>query len=118
MCTFFFRGLNVPRGPRPPVLRSVIILRHDTVGRAAMDKLSVRRRDLHLTTHNNHERQTSTPHRGSKSKSQQASDRSADPRHRPRGHWDWRAWSSACGITGRTWAKGVSVQGVQEKMLY
>jgi len=51
-----------------------------------MDKLSVRRRDLYLKTNNTHKRQTSTPHRGSNPKSQQASGRRADPHHRPRGH--------------------------------
>jgi hypothetical protein len=35
--------------------------RRATVGRAPLDGLSVRRRDLYLTTHNTHNRQTSTP---------------------------------------------------------
>jgi hypothetical protein len=34
--------------------------RHTTVGRTPLDEVSTRRRDLHLTTHNTHNRQTST----------------------------------------------------------
>jgi len=33
----------------------------DTVGRTLLDESSARRRDLSLTTHNTHNRQTSTP---------------------------------------------------------
>ena len=35
--------------------------RHTTVGRTPLDEWSVRRRDLYLTTHNTHNRQTSMP---------------------------------------------------------
>ena len=35
--------------------------RHTTVGRTPLDKWSARRRDLYLTTHNTHNRQTSLP---------------------------------------------------------
>ena len=35
--------------------------RRSTVGRTPLDELSARRRDLYLTTHNNHNRQTSKP---------------------------------------------------------
>jgi hypothetical protein len=35
--------------------------RHTTVGRSSLDKWSVRRRDLYLTIHNTHNRQTSVP---------------------------------------------------------
>jgi hypothetical protein len=35
--------------------------RRTTVGRTPLDEWSVRRRDLYLTTHNNHNRQTSMP---------------------------------------------------------
>jgi hypothetical protein len=35
--------------------------RHTTLGRTPLDKWSARRRDLYLTTHNNHKRQTSMP---------------------------------------------------------
>ena len=35
--------------------------RHTTVGRAPLDERSARRRDLYMTTHNTHKRQTSMP---------------------------------------------------------
>ena len=35
--------------------------RHNTVGRTPLDEWSARRRDLYLTTHNTHNRQTSMP---------------------------------------------------------
>jgi hypothetical protein len=35
--------------------------RRTTVGRTPLDKLSARHRDLYLTTHNNHKKQTSMP---------------------------------------------------------
>ena len=39
----------------------IIVLRHTTLGRIPLDKRSARRRDLYLTTHKTHNRQTSTP---------------------------------------------------------
>jgi hypothetical protein len=36
-------------------------LRHTTIGRTALDEGPGRRRDLYLTTHNTHKRQTSMP---------------------------------------------------------
>ena len=41
-----------------------ITLRHTRLGRAVLDEGSARRRDLYLTTHNTHKRQTSTPPTG------------------------------------------------------
>jgi hypothetical protein len=38
--------------------------RHTTVGRTPLDEGSARRRDLYLTTHNTHNRQTSMPPAG------------------------------------------------------
>jgi hypothetical protein len=38
-----------------------ITLRHTTVGRTPLDEGTARRRDLYLTTHNTHKRQTSMP---------------------------------------------------------
>ena len=53
--------------------------RHTTFGRTPLDEWSTRRRELYLTKHNIHKRQTSmTP----------AGFEPADPRLRPRGHWD------------------------------
>jgi hypothetical protein len=58
-----------------------------TVGRSLLDERSARRRDLYLTTHNTHTRQTSV---SSGSRTNNLSRRAvADPRCRPLGHWDW-----------------------------
>jgi hypothetical protein len=54
-----------PSGPGPPHYRGfTITLRHTTLGRAPLDEWSARRRDLYLTTHNTHKRQTSMPPAG------------------------------------------------------
>jgi hypothetical protein len=53
-----------------------------TVGRTPPDEWSARRRDRYLTTHNNHNRQTSMPTVGFEPII------SAHLRLRPRGHWD------------------------------
>jgi len=61
--------------------------RCSTVGRTPLDELSARRRDLYLTTHDTHNRQTSM-HPG-KIRTHNLSRRAAeDLRLRPRGHWD------------------------------
>jgi hypothetical protein len=60
--TFFYHGATASSGPRPPHCRGcMIILRHTTLGRTALDEWSVRRRNLYLTTHNTHNRETSIP---------------------------------------------------------
>ena len=61
--------------------------RRTTVGRTPLDERSARRRDLCLTTHNTHNRQTSMPPGGIRihDLSRRAA---ADLRLRPRGHWD------------------------------
>jgi hypothetical protein len=64
-CIFLFSWLDSPSGPRPPPCRgSEITLRHTTLGRTPLDEWSARRRDLYLTTHNTHKRQTSKPPKG------------------------------------------------------
>ena len=52
-----------PCGPRPPHSRGFLdhIQRRTTVGRTPLDEWSARRRNLYLTTHNTHNRQTSMP---------------------------------------------------------
>jgi hypothetical protein len=50
-----------------------IKLRHTTLGRTPLGEWSARRRNLYVTTHNNHNRQTSIPRRDSKPQSQKAS---------------------------------------------
>jgi hypothetical protein len=53
-------GATSPSGPGPRHYRGfTITLRHATPDRTALDEWSARRRDLYLTTRNNHKRQTS-----------------------------------------------------------
>jgi hypothetical protein len=61
MSLFFLYDSTAPWGPRP---RHCTTLhdhtdRHITLGRTHLDEGPVRRRDLYLTTHNTHKRQTS-----------------------------------------------------------
>ena len=60
---------------------------HHTVGRAPLDEWSARRRDLYLTTHNTHNRQTSMSPVGFEPTTP-AGGAAADLRLRPRGHRD------------------------------
>jgi len=53
--------------------------RRITVGRTPLDEWSACRRDLYLTAHNTHTRQTSMPRWGSNSRSQKASGRRSTP---------------------------------------
>ena len=54
-----------PWCPRPPYcLGFEITLRHFTLGRTPLDECTARRRDLYLTTHSIHKRQTSIPPAG------------------------------------------------------
>jgi hypothetical protein len=45
----------------PQCWEFTVTLRHTALGRTPLDEWSVRRRDLHLTTHNTHKRRTSMP---------------------------------------------------------
>ena len=78
-------------GPWPPHYRGFMItFRQTTLGRTALDEWSARHRDLWLTTHNTHKRQTSIPPTPSPSgiRTHNHSKRVAtDPRLRPRSHW-------------------------------
>jgi hypothetical protein len=60
---FFLSNVSTaPSGPGPPDYRGfTITLRHTTLGRTPLDEWPARRRDLYLTTHNTHKRQTSMP---------------------------------------------------------
>ena len=60
--------------------------RRTTAGRTPLDEWSARRRDLYLTTHNTHNRQTSFPRNSSRWVA-------ADPHLRRRGHWDKPVYS-------------------------
>jgi hypothetical protein len=62
-------------GPRPLRYRCFMItLRHTTLNRTPPDEWSVRRRDIPLTTHNTHNRQTSMSWWDSNPRFQEASD--------------------------------------------
>jgi hypothetical protein len=60
--TFLLSWCNSTSGRRPPLYRGfTITLRHTTLSRTPLDEWSACRRDLYLTTHNTHKRQTSMP---------------------------------------------------------
>ena len=62
---FFLQEATVPSGPGcAHCLGFTITLRHTTCGRTPLDEWSASRRDLYLTTHNIHNRQTSMPPAG------------------------------------------------------
>jgi hypothetical protein len=64
---FYWRGIfphgaTAPSGPEPPHYRGfTVILRHIALCRTPLDEWSAVRRDLYLSTHNTHKRQTSVP---------------------------------------------------------
>jgi hypothetical protein len=60
--------------------------RGTTVGRTPLDEWSARRRDLYLTSHNTHNRQTSMSTREIRTHNSNTRG-AADPPLRPRGHW-------------------------------
>jgi hypothetical protein len=64
MYNFFFLWLDSPVWAWASSFRQgfmITHLRHATVGRTPLDEGPARRRDLYLTTHNTHKRQTSMP---------------------------------------------------------
>jgi hypothetical protein len=92
---FFYRGATAPSAPRPPHCRGYMItLRHTALGRTPLAEWSARHRDLYLTTHNTHKRQTSMPLAGFEPIIP-ASDRPQTHAFRPRGYWErqWRIFS-------------------------
>ena len=90
-CTlfFFYHGATAPSGPGPPHYRCfTIILRHATFGRTPLDKRSARHRDLYLTTHDTHNRQTDKHDPGGIRNHNPNKREAADQLLKPRGHWD------------------------------
>jgi hypothetical protein len=68
-----FQDLTSLVGPRPPHCGGFKnTLRHTTFGRKPLDVSSASRRDLYLTTHNTHMRQTPMPRRDLSPQSQHA----------------------------------------------
>jgi len=57
---FFSYGATAPSGPGQSCRGFTITLRH-TLGRTPLDERSARRKELGLTTHNTHKKQTSMP---------------------------------------------------------
>ena len=62
-CIFFLCNRPPPQWARASSFTKFLdhTQRRTTVGRTPLDEWSARRRDLHLTTHNNHNRQKSMP---------------------------------------------------------
>jgi hypothetical protein len=61
---FFFQWTNSPNWARASSLSRLQwshSVRHTTFGRTPLDELSTRSRDLYLSTHNTHKRQSSMP---------------------------------------------------------
>jgi len=59
---FFLHCATSPSGSGPlHFWHLTTTLRHTTLGRAPLDEWSARRKDLYLTTHNSHKRDTSMP---------------------------------------------------------
>ena len=57
-----FHGTTVPSEPGPPhYWRFTITLRHTTLYRTPVEEWSARRRDIYMTTHTIHTKQTSMP---------------------------------------------------------
>jgi hypothetical protein len=73
---------------------TITLFRHTTFGRTPLDEWPARRRDLYLTTHNTHKRQTSLPPVGwTHNPSKRAA---TEARLRPHGHWDRRSFILLC----------------------
>ena len=86
VCLFLARQPPSPSETGPPHFLDHT-QRRTTLGRAPLDEWSARRRDLYLTTHNTHNKQTSMPPDGIRTHN--LSRRAvADLRFIPRGHWD------------------------------
>jgi hypothetical protein len=63
--TVSVHGTTAPRGPGPQHCQDfTITLTRTALGRIPLEEWSARLRDLYLTTHNTHKRQTSTPRLG------------------------------------------------------
>ena len=92
--SFFFLscGAAVPSEPGPPHSRGFFTTkRRTTVVRTLLDGWSARRRNLYLTTHNTHNRQTSMPLVGFET-TISADERPLDLSLLSRGHWDRQYW--------------------------
>ena len=82
---FFLWRCGPTRGMASKFLMFLDHIRHATVGRTPLDEWSARRRDLYLTTHNTHNRQTYMPPAGFEPSIFRTA--AADLRLWPRGLW-------------------------------
>jgi ribosomal protein L40E len=81
----FYHGATTPSGPRPPLYRGfIIILRHTTLCRTRKDEWSA------LPDNTQHSQKTDTHDPGEIRTHNPSNIEAANPRLRPRGHWDWR----------------------------
>jgi len=79
----FLHSAIVPSGARPPHYRGFTI----TLGRTSLVAWPALRRDLYLTMHNTHKRQTFVP--PCRIRTRNPSNKgAANPRLKPRGNWD------------------------------
>jgi hypothetical protein len=86
LVVFFSSGATAPSAAGPPQYRGFRnTLRHTTHGRTPLDECSARRWALYLTTHNTHKRHPCPRGIRTHNPSKPAA---ADPRLKPRGHWD------------------------------
>ena len=81
----FFRRCGPIRATASSFMRFLYRTRLTKVGRTPLDEWSTRRRDLYLTTHNNHDRHPCPGGIRTRNLSRRAA---PDSRRRPRGHWD------------------------------
>jgi hypothetical protein len=90
--SYNFHCTTTPSGPRPPHYSDfTITLRNTTLDRTPLDEYSDRQRDVYLTTHNTHNKQTSISTVGF----EPAIPASEQPQTciTQRVHWDWRSYS-------------------------
>ena len=82
---YFFPASTARSASRP--FHGHTHLRHATPGPTPLDKLSAQRRDLYMTTHNIHEKQTSIPPSGIRTRNARKR-ATADTLLRWRSHWN------------------------------
>jgi hypothetical protein len=86
--SYKFYGTTASSGPGSPHCRGLTTtFRHTTLSRTPLDERSARHRDLYLTTHNIHKRETAM-RPATFEPLIPAKRAAADARLRPRGHWD------------------------------
>jgi hypothetical protein len=110
---------EVPTSPPPPMVQQFPMgqdllimessrshLGHNTLGGTPLDEWSARRRDLYVTTHNTHKRQTSMTPEEIRTRNP-TKPAAADPRLRQRDHWELSSgntcYSSILNLSSSHW---------------